>query len=301
MDNLQTAFRFHLQRAPRYPAASRSALALQLARQDVATGKRRYPGPVKPFPAVAWAEPVRVGNLPFPQYSKRGMAYVQDNEPSGLRYVGRVQAECGGRNGMWDSHDMSGWYSRPDDYDSTVYGVVYQLPARDGQSRFVAGYKFSENDGGPVLDLGKVYTSESGGTWGSAQDDDAAQDAARAADSMAKAAAEEEREYQTAWRAGSDYAQERETVTETRASLRKLLSERRAAMRNPAITDSGYFALCDAIRAQVRSMLGDIYKARETMRKLASGESEELYFWTGEKRLQDAFCEGAGLDAFPVN
>lgn len=289
MDNLQAAFRFHLQNAFRAYGDNRprAVIALHKARQDVATGKRRYAAPLKPFPAYGAATD--------------GVRCATDDAPSGLRYVGRVQAECGGRNGVWDSRDKSGWYSRPDDYDSVVYGVVYQLPARNGQSRFVAGYKFSDDEGGPVLDFSKIHTSDAGGTWGGAQDDDAARDAAYAADNLAKAAAEEEREYQTAWRAGSDYTQEMETVTETRASLRQLLSERRAAMNNPAITDSGYFALCDAIRAQVRSMLGDIYKARETMRELANGDAEGLSFWTGEKRLQDAFCDGADLDAFPIN
>lgn len=35
-------------------------------------------------------------------------------------------------------------------------------------------------------------------------------------------------------------------------------------------------------------------------RDLAQGDYSPLIFWTGDKRLQDAFCEGASLDSFPA-
>lgn len=298
MENLQTAFRHHLQTQTAMAWGVKAGMmakhCITLARQDVATGKRRYPAPLKPFPAYGAASD--------------GVRCATDEAPSGLRYVGRVATECGGYRNGYFSKD-SGWYTDPHgdvfkDDTGLCYGVVYQLAARNGHARFVAGYQFGGVDSGPTLDFKRIYVAERAESeWlrHDAADCPAVRKACYAADGMAKAAAEEERNYQTAWRAGSDYAQELETVTQTRASLRQLLSERRAAMNNPAITDSGYFALCDAIRAQVRSMLGDIYKARATMRKLAGGDAEELSFWTGEKRLQDAFCEGAGLDAFPIN
>lgn len=111
---------------------------------------------------------------------------------------------------------------------------------------------------------------------------------------MAQAAAESEREYQTAWRAGSDYAQEGETIETARAELLDILKERRAVKGK-----GDYPALCSAIRSSVARLLHDIATARAKRAKLAAGDSADLYFWNGDKRLQEAFCEGAGVDSFP--
>ena len=81
-----------------------------------------------------------------------------------------------------------------------------------------------------------------------------------------------------------------------------MLQERRKA-RIGAEMDSGYAAefpsICKMIKRQVSDLLRDVSKARERMAELAQGEARDLYFWTGEERLQSAFCEGAGLESFP--
>ena len=298
---LKAAFRWHMQNPRRhvtshglaFPKDYRAIDAIELARQDVAAGKRRYPAPVKPYPAVSW------------QGDTRTLAYVENLADAGLRYVGRVEADTP-RGNVWDNHEESGWITDPygdtfRDGTGLCYGVVYQLPARNGMARFVAGYQFGGVDGGLTLDLGTIYQSESmRGEDVSPQEHDAARDAARAADSMAKHAAEEERDYQTAWQAGSRYADESSDLQTIRAEIRGILQERRQAMHNAALTDSGYFALCDAIRQRVADLLEDMHERRRVMRELANGDHDSLIFYPGDKRLQDAFCDGAGLDKFPA-
>lgn len=264
-----------------YPATR----TIELARADVAAGKRRYIS----HPAI-----VRQSD---------GMAYVEKPDSVGLRFVGRVVAECGGRNGIWDNRESSGWFTDPygdtfKDGSGLIWGEVWQLPGRKGQARFVAGYRIGGCDSGPCLDLSRVYSEDSRDLWGSDADPrnmDAAQDAARAADSMAQHAAEEEREYQTAWQAGSRYSDESDSLAAAREELKSILAERRQVKGQAA-----YPALCGAIKARVSALLSDIAENRQRMAELAAGDYRDLCFWPGEERLQDAFCEGADLDKFPA-
>ncbi len=214
-----------------------------------------------------------------------------------LRYVGRVMPDGGGRRGAWDHGGDCGWYTDPhggvfNDGSGLCYGVVYQLTGKDGKARFVAGFQFGGVDGGPSLDLATIYESgEEGADYDSAEDSGVV----IAADDMAKKAAEEEKEYQTAWRAGSDYAEAAEDVGTLRREALAILKERREA----ATTGPAFPALCDAIRGRVESLREEMAEAREKMSELAAGDYGELIFWPGEERLQSAFCEGAGLDKMP--
>ena len=293
---IQSAFRFHMQNPRRvvtsrgldFPNGTRAIDALTLARADVASGKARYPAPMT-------GHKMRAGH----DSDKPGSVYVENPESFGLRLVGRVQADTP-RGDVWDKRGDSGLYDNPHvesfkEGSGLIYGLVYQLPARKGRSRFVAAYQNGCNDSGALIDFGTVYTSEPGGTWGSAQDDDAARDAARAADHMAEKEAESEREYQTAWRAGSNYAQYAETIAEARQDALAILAERRAVKGK-----GNYPALCAASRSQVESLLETITEARTKRADLANGDADGLYFWPGDKRLQAAFCEGANLDSFPA-
>lgn len=293
--DLQTAFRFHLQNMPRYrhgfgeglADAPRTVFALAMARRDVAAGINRYPAPVK-------------GNAMRAGYDadKPGSVYVENPERYGLRLVGRVVADC--RRDVWDKRGNSGWYDNP--YGESfkggsglIYGLVYQLPAHKGQSRFVAAYQNGANDSGALIDFGTIYASGTGGTWGSAQDDDDARDAARAADSMAQRAAETEREYRTAWAAGARYSDESGDLQSIRQEIIGILAERRALKGT-----TGYPALCKAITARVRDLLGDMSERRKIMRNLADGEHSPLIFWPGDKRLAEAFNDGAGEQVLPA-
>jgi hypothetical protein len=194
--------------------------------------------------------------------------------------------------------DHNGWYTDPygdtfTDGTGLCIGVVAQLPGRNGRARYVAGYRFGGVDGGPTFDLETIYESESSGWYG--EPADALIDAAQAADELARIAGEKEREYQTAWQAGSQWAGELETVQEARKAALALLSERRDYKAKG--TDSP--AICRAIRDTVAGYLSDIADARARMARLADGDESELYFYTGDSDLAGAFCEGAGLDAMP--
>ena len=241
-----------------------------------------------------------------PARSRERLAYVEKPEAFGLRFVGRVTPESHGGRDTWDTRESCGWHTDPHgdvfkDGTGLCFGVVYQLPARDGCARFVAGYEFGGQDGGPCLDLGNVYTSESARglncSYEGAQGHDDARDAARAADSMAERAAEREREYQTAWALGNVYAEARQEVTEARTAALALLKERRAAM-----TEAGgrLPAICAAIRESVAGYVETIRDARERMAKALEGDGPHglcVYMGQDEKA---AFCDAAGLDSFPA-
>lgn len=303
---LAKAFRFH--RAAglnKYRGfAVCAAVAITKARADVAAGKARYPSdgrhaaPFKglPYPAVSWSD------------ETPGLAHVSDPDAAGLRFVGAVETESR-RGDCWQrTEGAGGWYTDPHgdvfrDGSGLCYGVVYQLPGRAGAARFVAGYVYGGTDGGPSLDLATIYTESDCRAFGyvtGPRELDAARDAAGAADSMAQRAAEAEREYQTAWQAGRLWAERGEEIEAAKAAASALLSERKAARAKGL--GEGFPALCAAIRGQVSSLVADIAKAREERAALLSGEAAgfELYWFTGEEHLQAAFCEAAGIDAFPT-
>lgn len=103
-----------------------------------------------------------------------------------------------GLRDIGDAHDIvtsmrhTGWYA-DDSQDELYVGHVWQLPARDGEECYIAGY--SERDSGYTMlcaNNGRLETF----------DDEA--DAARAADHLAERNAEREREYQERWRAATD-------------------------------------------------------------------------------------------------
>lgn len=211
----------------------------------------------------------------------------------GLRLVGRVDPE-----GDFSSRDDSGWFTDPwghyaRDGSGLMWGVVYQLPARDGVARFVAGYEQGDCDGGPWLDLETVYTAQSCDGWSYEAAERAKRSgAANGANELARINAEKEREYQTAWHAGSSFASDSEAVEEARKAALELLKERRQHARRG--TDSP--AICAAIRDSVAGFRRDICEARENMARLRDGvlsESEGLYWDSSDPDQVAAFEEGA--------
>lgn len=193
----------------------------------------------------------------------------------------------------------TGWLTDPygdvfRDGHGLCWGVVCQLPGKRGQCRYVAGFQLGGCDGGPSLDLFTIY--ESGNPGGPYQRDGAAIDAARAADSMAEKAAEQEREYQTAWQAGIQWATENEKAKNARRAVKSILAERHAAK---ARAGEQLPAICRAIRDSVSGHLNTIRQARERMAELAAGDAYDLIFYPSEE-LKGAFCEAAGLKDYPA-
>ncbi|MEL4071692.1 hypothetical protein WKW50_16225 [Ochrobactrum sp. GPK 3] len=274
--------------------------ALRNAREDVEAGKRRYP-----------ADAVRVywQSNDNPR-SRERLGYVESPEKIGLRLVGNVTPECGGRNGYWHDGERFGWYA--DSYDENrVYGIVYQLPGRGGKARFLAGFK-SINESGVTIDFGTVFEEPAaywepvrkethgtyGGYWNYQIDPcvmDAALTAARNADDMAKRCAEHEQEYDRAWQAGNMWQESFREIADKRKEALALLADRRAA-RSAGL--KGYDSICGAIRKSVTDICDDIRQAREKMQALADGDYSAgdtyLGFYTGNGSLRAAFNDGAG-------
>lgn len=302
-ENLLSAYRFHRAKPFRAYGDNRrpAEMAIVKAREDVAAydaamaaGDTKAAAKARRYASSPWAK--SYGAVTW-QPDNPKMAYVEKPESAGLRHVGNVEAECGGRNGYFSKRDSCGWYTDPHGFtyrDGTglCWGVVYQLPARDGKARFVAGYQFGGTDDGPCIDFGTIYEEDRRAGYYSedAADLDAARDAAYAADSMAQRAAEDERDYQTAWQAGSRYSDCLEELAENRKTVLQTIRDMKGAC--VALRD-----LPDALKARLRASIESDLEERESlfskMRKLASGDYDSLCFYPDE-RLRSAFNEGAG-------
>lgn len=280
---LKEAFAYYMRRTyiPRAYGDNRprAVVALELARRDIAAGKSRYPMSWKPY-------------TPADKSDKDGKRWVDDPSRIGLRLVGYVEADTP-RGNIWSKSDRGGWYF--DEFqDATMQGVVYQLPGRNGECRFVAGYQESDSDG-CVIDFSTIYSEKSaqwyessgwaGWSWETdPKDIQSARDAARAADSMAQRTAEESREYDTAWQAGSHAAMERETAQDARREFLALMRELKGNIY-PAAT-------CKALRRQAESLVETWREAKARIETLRNGVDDRFYFYAGDKRLADAFAEG---------
>lgn len=152
---LETSYLYHRRKGLSPKAAHGEAML------DLADGKTRY------------LSPSIIYNRAFAAYGESHLRWVEDAGKAGLRFVGFADEIAGLRH--------RGWYC--DTFqDETYRGVVYQLPARRGESVFVYGYSEPWNDG--VL-LSFDWTADK-------------EEAARWADRIAERAAEEQREYSEA-------------------------------------------------------------------------------------------------------
>lgn len=289
---LRQAYAFHrADGLQKYRGFARSASnALKLARNDIAAGRHPWSnGPyAKPVAPVCWQADNK---------ARERLAWVDNAERIGLRFVGRVAADSR-RGNVWDKRGDSGWYTDPfgdfcKDGTGLMWGVVYQLPARRGVARYVAGYQQGGTEAGPTIDFGTIYESSVNYSDGSPTECDAARNAAAVADSMARIAAEKEREYQTAWQAGNLYSECLENLKAVRASVLGTLRDIRA-------TCDALKAMPESIRARlsgsIKADLAERARLFGTMEELAAGDFEGLEFWTGDATLQAAFNEAAGRD-----
>lgn len=159
----------------------------------------------------------------------------------------------------------SGYYSDAN-CSETYVGHVWQLPARDGVPRYVAGYV--EDQGGSLRNSGIDGRRASGyvviehdGAGLVFHDDK--EDAARAADGMAESAAEEAREYSERWQEASNADADRETAREELRDARKEARDTIKAARE--LSAAG--VACEAIE-KTRAILADkVAAARRDMRR----------------------------------
>lgn len=280
-------------------ALRQSAFLLEEARRALdkaKSGEKRKAAEKAAREALQWASRFKYAR---PVWAKSGAWHGPQS--GGLVYFDKESAADIFRN-IRPAHEVGGRYNRlniPTGYycdpfqDSTCVAFVAQLRGRNGQAFFVPGYRFTESDdGGLTVDISRgAIESAAGADW-----EEAEREAAKAADGMAERAAEEEREYQTAWAAGSQWANKKEEEARLRGEALAILKERKAAARlNPA----GFPALCAALRDKVESILESIAESRKERAELAAGDCDLLYFYPDEK-AKGAFCEAAGLQAFPA-
>lgn len=254
-----------------------AALALEKARADLAAGTKRYTYAPPKFGAYA---------RPAGSYDS---AFFDTLDGSPFRLVGYAD-DIARRHGS-RRIDHRGWYSDLDQSE-TLRGVVLQLPGRKGAPRFVAAREESETGGYVVeLDGRAIFAgdrSEGGFYNNEARDQSAALEAATSAESFAERAAENARDYATAWRAGSYYADAGVKVRTLRRDALAILAERR---KGSARSRPGR---CGVIREKVESILEEIQTLRRKRRDLAAGDHGSLIFWPGDADLVAAFNDGAG-------
>lgn len=129
-------------------------------------------------------------------------------------YYGYYGLKAFGARDVGEAHEIvslghTGWYS--DNYqDTTLVGHVCQLPGRDGQCRYLAYYQ--EESGVVVMD---------------AQIHEEKEDAARAADELARIAAEHAREHCAEFQAEQDIADAKEQIHELGRQIRSILRDMR--------------------------------------------------------------------------
>lgn len=235
--------------------------ALMVARRRVEAGKASYPRALA-FSARGMWQPADT----VKEYSYLRGAYSMEHARD-WRTVGYADEVCRsiGHTGHFTSDEGRG--------GDKLRGVVLQLPARRGVPRFVPAYEESTNDGLMV--------------WPADISSDKDQ-TARTADRLAEIAAESERDYQDAWRAGSRASLLEEEAMDERISLRDFFRSVRSARKLLAgvVTlhpvDSLLCEIATEKLYEVKEGLSEKYAERDKLRDSIP------------TRLVAAFREGAG-------
>jgi hypothetical protein len=227
--------------------------------------------------APVYHEPATIGRE-CPSGSDH-LRWTEDPAACGLRFVGFADDIA--------RVDHTGWYC--DEFqDRTLRGVVYQLPARNGRTLYVYGYTSSDDCGtrGWPRAAALNFRDVTAGPAADDQDDTRREVAVRA-DQMAETAAEREREYNAAWRAGQDFADANAQVAAAMAERRALLAEVRSMGKHCKRTHPVAYRAAEARIIALRATIAD---ARATMQRAVNGET-----WYRSETLIPAFLDGAGL------
>jgi hypothetical protein len=177
----------------------------------------------------------------------KAIEYNRTQDKTKLRWVENVS--CGLRRVGFADEILprlrhKGWYI-DDDGDGEVYrGVVYQLPSRKGECLYVYGYADPCNDDCALLDFDTVTDKE---------------EAAHNADRIAERFAEEQRDYNRAWRAARRAEDLDEEVKTMRRDALAIGEEMRAARKSNVVAPT----ICATLRSKIFSLYRRIQKARK--------------------------------------
>lgn len=254
------------------------------ARTSVETGKRFYPS--------AYPEAQRSTD---PDQTE--VAFFDGAEcPAGFRLVGSVAPDFRTatlyRRGGWQGQEGHGWHA--DEYgDSIISGRVYQLPARNGLARFVAGWK--DSDGSLLaIDLSEIFEAAVGDDMEHPEQLEACVDAARAADGLARECADAEREWQTAWQAGNQFAALQGESHDLRVQMLAEFKEHKyicGVMGKPMESFPVHF---QAFVKRVHQAREQLQAWRDEREQLLAGDHASYGFYPSSK-LITAFKEGADI------
>ncbi len=225
-------------------------------------------------PAKIWSRDVTRpnGGRVFAAHGETACRWIENPDSVGLRFVGLA-------------HDVfprgiehRGWYLHPDGLGETVAGVVYQLPARDGRARYLAGYADpynADSDGhGPALLSLEIFEAEpeycESGFWYDGAED-ARHEAARRADAIAGAMAESEREYQEGWSAGQ---RARELAREALEAGRELVAACRDTRALWKLRRGVQVIPGPVIRKHLRASMARVRAAREAYQEALEAARE---------------------------
>lgn len=161
-----------------------------------------------------------------------------------LRRVGFAD-EVAKREGFSRSIDHKGWFLDSDFQDEVARGVVFQLPAKDGKTRFMYGVADPHNDRPAIL------AHEVAGDI---------RDAAIWADQLAERYAEDERDYREASNARMRHDSIADDIQHERRVALRLLMTRRAGT-----TPLGGDNLCAMVARDAREAIAKLRREREEL------------------------------------
>lgn len=185
-------------------------------------------------------------------YTGDGRMVCDDRTLSGLR-------DCGAVDELFPRlFDHKGWFA--DDFEDEIWrGRVWQLPARNGECLYLAGYT-RPNAGDAVIGLRIFREDNPGDRWDAYAN---ARDAAIRADSMAERDAEESRQYSERWQEASRHDNERE---DARQELKDARMSARSALRSMRELIAAQVS-CDAIEETRVILSAKLQRARADMRR----------------------------------
>lgn len=203
--------------------------------------------------------------------NKKAQIQINPASEDGYRWIeniGTAWRRTGFADDIARSIQHRGWYTDETFLDQTFRGVVYQLPSRKGKPVYFVGYQDPNNDDAA---RGEIRTD---------LDDD--NEAAHAADDVARVCAESEREYQAAWQLGRQYADTFDDVNRERRTRKALFADLRKVDLNDAP------AICKTLKDKIRSTRRNIKAALQERRDIIEKH------WLDKDQL-GAFADAAGL------
>ncbi len=141
-----------------------------------------------------------------------------------------------------------GYFTDREFQEGTLRGIVAQLPARNGEENWIAGYEDSDSDS-CVFYMDLFHDKES---------------AARYADSCAEQLAEKENEYQEQWRRERDIEDKTQENVDLLAEIKTLRAEL------VKVSDCGHLLATSTLRDKIHELIRDIRDNQEEIKSLSA-------------------------------